>query len=106
MDTAHANSCTSTRLYFGPTKSLQMNGLRLSCLISRSSVLATIKLYRETNEKGLLGRHEILLEMHYNEIGSATHPMFRQEIGNVEFNSSFGNIELAGNLFVRQIEHE
>jgi hypothetical protein len=68
--------------------------------------LATIKLYRETNEKGRLGRHEILLEMHHNEVGSPADSVLCEQIGNMELNGAFGDIELAGDLLVGEVEHE
>src|SRR5216684_7243335 len=38
-----------------------------------------------------------------NEVGTAAHAELAEQVGNVKFHGAFGNVELAGNLFVGKI---
>ena len=45
----------------------------------------------------------MLLVPEQDKIGTAADAEFRQDIGNMELNGAFGDIQLGGNLLVRQV---
>ena len=53
-------------------------------------------------KRGLRSRHASL-EGEKDQIGTAANAEFAEEIGDVEFNSALGNVELAGDFLVGEI---
>src|ERR1700722_2527429 len=50
-----------------------------------------------------LGLRQTALECKQDQVCAASHTKFAEQIGNVEFHSTFGDVQLAGDLFIGEI---